>query len=505
MVEVYISGVLNTITDPMCVLFVFIGTFMGLVFGCLPGLTASMGIALLIPLTFTMDAVTAIGMMLGCYVGGMAGGAISAILLNIPGTPSAVVTTLDGHPMAAKGQANKALGWAVFASGAGSLFSWAVLVVAAPSLAALCTSFSSPEYASLALFGLTIIAAVSGKNLAKGLVAGCIGLAMSFVGVDPIWGELRFTFKNVNLMSGINLLPAMIGLYSIPQILESVSEDASKAEARKVTDYSLKSFIPPLTEWKEGATNIVRSSLIGTAIGIIPAAGANIAAFMAYDQAKRFSKDPDSFGKGNFNGIIASEASNNGVCGGALVPMMTLGIPGDAVTSVLLGGLMIQGLTPGSLLFTEHMDVVIGMFTTLLLATIFMVLIQLFAMRLFVRVLDVPTSYLNACLVVLSLVGSFALRNNMFDVGVTIFLGAVGYVMAQAKFPTAPTVLGLVLGTMFEREVRMSLYSSKGDWMIFFQRPVAAVFILLSLFFMGNSLWKAAKEIRAKKAAGKNV
>ena len=501
--SVYVSGILGTLTDPLTILYVFIGTFMGLIFGCLPGLTASMGIALLIPLTFTLDAVPAIGMMLGCYVGGMAGGAIAAILLNIPGTPSAVVTCLDGHPMAENGQANKALGWAVFSSGAGSLVSWAILVVAATSLAKLCTSFSAPEYASLALFGLTIIAAVSGKNLAKGLVAGCIGLAMSFVGVDPIWGELRFTFHNVNLMSGINLLPAMIGLYSIPQILQSVAEDGAKAEARKIDDYSLKSFVPPLKEFKEAKWNIVRSSLIGTVIGIIPAAGANIAAFMAYDQAKRFSKDPDSFGKGNYNGIIASEASNNGVCGGALVPLMTLGIPGDAVTSVLLGGLMIQGLTPGSLLFTEHMDVVIGIFTTLLLATIFMVFIQLFAMRLFVRVLDVPTNYLNACLVVLSLVGSYALRNNIFDVGITIFLGFVGYVMAQAGFPTAPTVLGLVLGTMFEREVRMALRSSHGSWMIFFQRPVACAFVIISFIFMANSLWKAWKEKKAAKAAQK--
>ncbi|MGI6028674.1 MAG: tripartite tricarboxylate transporter permease [Candidatus Heteroscillospira sp.] len=499
MFEVYVSGVLNTITDPLTMVMVFVGTFMGLVFGCLPGLTASMGIALLIPLTFTLDPVTAIGMMLGCYVGGMAGGAISAILLNIPGTPSAVVTTIDGHPMAQNGQANKALGWAVFASGAGSLVSWLILVTLAPALASLCTSFSAPEYASLALFGLTIIAAVSGKNLAKGLVAGCIGLVMSFVGVDPIWGELRFTFHNVNLMSGINLLPAMIGLYSIPQILASVCEESSNVKARKISDYSLRSFIPPWSEWKEAKWNIMRSSLIGTAIGIVPAAGANIATFLAYDQAKRFSKDPDSFGKGNYNGVIASEASNNGVCGGALVPMMTLGIPGDAVTSVLLGGLMIQGLTPGSLLFTEHMDVVIGMFTTLLVGTIFMVLIQLVAMRLFVRVLDVPTNYLNACLVVLSLVGSFALRNNLFDVAITIFLGLVGYVMARSGFPTAPTVLGLVLGTMFEREVRMALRSSHNDWSIFITRPVTCVFVVLSFIFVANSLLSAWKEKKAAK------
>lgn len=498
--QTYIQGFLNAAGDPLTLIMVFVGTFMGLIFGSLPGLTASMGIALLIPLTFTMDAVPALGVMLGCYVGGMAGGAVAAILLNIPGTPSAVMTSADGYPMAQKGQAGKALGWAVVASGWGSILSWIVLVVAAPSLAALCTSFSSPEYAALALLGLTIIAAVSGKNLVKGIIAGCLGLVLSFVGVDPIWGSLRFTFKNVNLMSGIDLLPALIGFYSIPQILQSVAEQNEEAEeARKVKDLSLKNFMPTLKEQWDAKVNIFRSSLIGTVIGIIPAAGANIAAFLAYDQAKRFSKDPESFGHGNYNGIIASEASNNGCCGGALVPLMTLGIPGDAVTSVLIGGLMIKGLTPGSLLFTEHMDVVIGMFTTFFIATIFMVLIQMVGMRLFVQVLSVPTNYLNAALVVLSLVGSFALRNNIFDVGITIVLGLLGYVMTRGGFPMPPAVLGLVLGTMFEREVRMSLYSSHGSWAIFVTRPVSLVLIIVSFGFLFNSLWGSWKDKKKQK------
>ncbi|MCI8649659.1 MAG: C4-dicarboxylate ABC transporter permease [Anaerotruncus sp.] len=497
-INAILAGVTATITDPLTLLLVFVGTFMGLIFGSLPGLTASMGIALLIPITFTLEPVPAIGMMLGCYVGGIAGGAVAAILLNIPGTPSSVVTTLDGYPMARQGRAAEALGWAVFASGFGGIISWLILVIAAPSLAVLCTSFSAPEYAALALFGLTIIAAVSGKNLAKGLIAGCIGLTLSFVGVDPIWGELRFTFHNINLMSGINLLPAMIGFYSIPQILESCTEP-NQVDTSGV-HLKLKNFVPPMKEFFGSIGNIVRSSLIGTAIGIIPAAGANIAAFLAYDQAKRFSKDPDSFGKGNYNGIIASEASNNGVCGGAMVPLMTLGIPGDAVTAVLLGGLMIQGLTPGSLLFKEHMDVVIGIFTTMFIATILMVLIQMVGMRLFVQVLNVPTNYLNAALVVLSLVGSYALRNNVFDVGITVVLGLLAYVMTRGGFPMAPCVLGLVLGTMFEREMRLALRSSHNDWSIFFTRPVACAFVIISFLFAANSLYKAYQEKKKAKA-----
>ncbi len=495
----YLQGVLHAAGGRLTLIMVFVGTFMGLVFGSLPGLTASMGIALLIPLTFTMDPVPALGVMIGCYVGGMAGGAVSAILLNIPGTPSAVMTSADGYPMALKGQAGKALGWAVVASGWGSILSWLVLVLAAPSLAALCTSFSSPEYAALALLGLTIIAAVSGKSLIKGLIAGCLGLVLSFVGVDPIWGSLRFTFKNVNLMSGIDLLPALIGFYSIPQILQSVAqENEATEEARKVKDLSLKNFMPTLREQWNAKFNIIRSSFIGTVIGIIPAAGANIAAFLAYDQAKRFSKEPETFGKGNYNGIIASEASNNGCCGGAMVPLLTLGIPGDAVTSVLIGGLMIKGLTPGSLLFSEHMDVVIGIFTTFFIATVFMVLIQMVGMRLFVQVLSIPTNYLNAALVILSLVGSFALRNNIFDVGVTILLGLAGYLLTRAGFPMPPAVLGLVLGTMFEREVRMSLYASHGNWGIFLSHPVSLVLILISAGFLVSTLFQQFRD--AKKA-----
>ncbi|HHV64990.1 MAG TPA: C4-dicarboxylate ABC transporter permease [Peptococcaceae bacterium] len=475
-----------TLSDPLTMFMVLVGTFMGLVFGALPGLTATMAVALLIPLTFTLDPVTAIGMMLGAYVGGIAGGAVSATLLNIPGTPSAVVTTLDGYPMAKQGRGAEALGWAAFASGFGSLISWLVLVLLAPALAKVCVGFASPEYAALAFFGLTIIAAVSGKSIVKGLIGGMLGMTFAFVGLDPIWGDLRFTFGNMNLMSGISIMPALIGLYSIPQILLSCTEKNTV----KNINLKLHNFVPsPKKIWKS-KVNIIRSSIIGTIIGIIPATGGNIAAFMSYDQAKRFSKDPDSFGKGNPDGVIASEAANNGVCGGALVPLMTLGIPGDSVTAVLLGGLLIHGLTPGPALFVEHYDIVIGIFTTLLVATIMMVLLQLVGIKLFVRILSVPVNYLSAGLVILSIVGSYALRSNIFDVGLTIALGILGYFMARADYPVAPVVLGLVLGGMFEREVRLALRLSDGSLSIFFTRPVACVIVLIAFAVITSNIIK---------------
>ncbi|WP_302327164.1 tripartite tricarboxylate transporter permease [Enterocloster lavalensis] len=481
-----------TFFNPMILLIVAAGTFLGLVFGALPGLSATMGVALLIPLTFTMDTTSAFGMMLGTYIGGMAGGAVSATLLNIPGTPSAVVTCLDGYPMAKQGRGAEALGWAAFASGFGSIVSWFLLVTLSPVLAGLCTSFGPPEYAALAFFGLTIIAAVSGKSLIKGLIAGIVGVILSFVGTDPIWGDLRFTFGNINLMTGVSTIPAMIGLYSIPQIIISCTGKGNPhVDAREL---KLKNFLPSFKKIWEQKWNIIRSSIIGTGIGIIPATGGNIASFIAYDQTKRFSKHPDEFGNGAYEGVIASEAANNGVCGGALIPMMTLGIPGDSVTAALMGGLIIHGLRPGPALFADSPQVVSEIFATVLMATILMVLIQCVGIKLFVRILNVPVHYLNAALVILSLVGSFALRSNFFDVILTLMIGLFGYLMIRGGFPTAPIVLGLVLGSMFEGEFRRALKLSHGSMTIFFKRPVSCVFILIGLAVIGNACLKAWKK-----------
>lgn len=475
----YFSMVVEILTDPLALLWTFVGTFMGLVFGSLPGLTATMGVALLVPLTFSFPTVHALGMMLGVYVGGIAGGAVAAVLLNIPGTPSAVVTTIDGYPMAQKGQAAKALGWAATASFFGGFISWLLLATVAPQVAKVALRFGPPEYAALALFGLMIIASVSGKSLIKGVISGLIGVWLATFGVDPIMGDLRFTFGNVNLMSGIAVMPALIGFYAIPQILRGLSEEQTMEMHTK--PLNLSNFIPTLKEVWRHKLNIVRSSIIGTIIGIIPATGGNIASFIAYDQAKRFSKQPEEFGNGCPDGVIASEAANNGVTGGALIPLLTLGIPGDSVTAVLLGGLMIHGLRPGPELFTKTPHIVMGIFTTLLIANFFMWLIQSVGIKFFVRILKIPNYFLAPMLVVLAVVGSYALRNSLFDVWITLLLGLFGYLMLQGGFPMAPTVLGLVLGPMLESELRRSLILSGGDWTVFFTRPISAVFIGLSL------------------------
>ncbi len=493
--SVVVQAVLATVANPYTLFLVVAGTFLGLVFGSLPGLTSTMGVAILIPLTFTLEPVDAMGMMLGTYIGGMAGGAVSATLLNIPGTPSAIVTCLDGHPMVQQGRGAEALGWAAFSSGWGSLVSWVLLVTISPLLARLCTSFGSPEYAALAFFGLTIIAAISGKSILKGVIAGIFGITLSFVGVDPIWGELRFTFGSIDLMGGISTIPAMIGLFSIPQILRScTARDNARVDSK---DLKLSKFVPSFREMWRQKWAILRASVIGVGIGIIPATGGNIGSFIAYDQAKRFSKHPETFGKGNYEGIIASEAANNGVCGGALVPMLTLGIPGDSVTAVLLGGLMIHGLRPGPALFSDTPDIVVGIFTTILVATIAMVLIQMVGIKLFVRILNIPVHYLSGILVVLSLVGSFALRSNFFDVLLTLGIGLFGYFFVKAGFPSAPVVLGLVLGSMFEGEIRRALRLSSGNPSIFFTRPISCVILLMGGGVIVSQVIKTYKEAQA--------
>ncbi len=480
------------ISDPYCMAMCFVGTFMGLVFGTLPGLTATMGIALLIPLSYTMDPVLALGMMIGCYVGGIAGGAVSSILLNIPGTPSAIVTAFDGYPMMLKDRGAEAMGWAAFSSGFGGMFGWVVLAFFSPYLARLCTNFSCVEYASLAFLGLMLISSVTGDNLAKGIVSAMLGIFLSMVGIDLEWGDLRFTFGSYNLMGGINLLPVMVGIYSVPQILKICNE----VDTVKTIKVKFSNFIPKLKDIWAAKICLLRTSLIGTIIGIIPATGANIACFLSYDLTKRFSKDPDSFGKGNHLGVISSEAANNAVCGGAMVPLLTLGIPGDGVTAILLGGLMIHDIQPGPQLYTSNYNLIIGIFTCMLVCTLMMVAIQMIGIKFFIRILSVPNNFLVTGITVMAVIGSFALRNNTFDIWICLVLGTFGYLMGRAQFPIAPAVLGLVLGSMFEKETRTALTLSHYDWLVFLKRPVPCILIIVAVSF---AAWTVISNLKKKR------
>jgi putative tricarboxylic transport membrane protein len=467
----------DVLTEPVGLALILFGVVVGFIFGATPGLTATMGVALFIPLTFPLEADLAIGMMVALYCGSMAGGAIPAILLNIPGTPSAVITTLDGYPMAKKGQAAKAYGWALVASIVGGLVSWVCLVTLAPALAQLALKLGPAEYAATAFLAMTIIASIVPGQLLKGALAVVIGLALSVVGLDQITGEGRWTFDTLALMRGVDMMPALIGLLVIPELLSSMFERHGKARL----PYDLSNFLPTLREWSRQAVNNIRSALIGVCIGIVPALGGSVGSLIAYDQAKRLDKDRDQYGKGTPGGVVASEAANNGVTGGALIPLLTLGIPGDTVTAMLLGGLTIHGLQPGPRLFETSGPIVWHILAAILIANLLIIAVGVIGFRFFVRVLDVPRHLLIPALFVLAVVGTYALSNQVFDVMVMLALGAVGFLMMLASIPVYPAVIGVILGPLLESEMRRALVISGGDWSTFVTRPGSAVILAVAI------------------------
>jgi len=473
------------------------GTVLGIVFGALPGLTAAMGIAVLLPLTYDMPPVMGFGMLLGTYCGAISGGSIAATLLNIPGTPASVATTLDAYPMARKGEAGRALGIAIVASFIGGLFSSIVLSLAAPPIAEFALKFGAAEYFSLAVFGLTIIASVSGKSLIKGIIAGLIGVFVSLVGLDPTTGSARYTFGEMSLLSGVAFLPALIGLFAVGQVLTD-AEEALQAKGvqiqQQVSGVYLR-FSAVLRRWRI----VLSSCIIGTTVGAIPGAGGSVASFLAYDQARRLSKTPELFGTGHDEGVVASETSNNAMTGGAIIPTITLGVPGEAAAAVLMGGLMIHGLRPGPLLFTEQADIVYGIFMAFFLANIFMMVFQFVGIKLFVRVLAVPRRFLIPVILLFCVIGSFGVSGNIFDVYLLLVFGILGFFLNKYGYGTAPVVLGMILGTMAETEFRKGMIMFEGDGTVFFTRPISALFLGLALVSVLIPLYQKWRDARGKR------
>ncbi len=473
------------ILHPLHFPFLVLGVALGIIVGALPGLTASVGIILLLPFVFYLDVSTAMVMLCGAFCGGIYGGSISAILISTPGTPSAAATVLDGYPLAQKGEAGKAIGVATIASTTGGIISTFCLMFFAPKLARVALKFGPEEYFALTVFGLTVIASVAGKSLTKGLISGFFGLLIATVGLDPVEGYARYSFDIPNLMAGFSLLPVLIGLFAISQIfvqLEGVDKKVKRFEQR------IGKVLPSLKELKKLFTIIISSSFLGTFIGIIPGTGGAIASFLAYNEAKRWSKDPDSFGKGNIAGIAAPEAANNGTTGGAMVPLLTLGIPGDVVTAVMLGCLLLVGLRPGPLLFRENPDVVSAIFAGLMLANVLILILGVLSVRLFPKVLKVPPSILFPIIFTLCFLGSFSLNNSTYDMFIALVFGVIGYVMHKTGFPAAPVVLGVILGPIAEDVLARALIISHGDWSVLFKSPIAIFFYVISTLSVVYSL-----------------
>jgi putative tricarboxylic transport membrane protein len=475
MIEAFLSVLVGVLADPSRLALILFSTLAGIVLGALPGISSTMALAVLLPFSFAMGAQTAIFFLMGIFYGSVYGGSVSAILLNIPGTPGSMVTQLDGYPMARKGRAGEALTFALAASTFGGVFGLVALVIFAPLLASAALAFQSPEYAVIMVFGLSMLAYASPGSTFLAILAGIIGLIIGTVGLDPVTNFARLDFDVPRLMGGINLIPVVVGLFGFAEILRLLEQTPPPGQSVG----RIGRIFPNWRDLRGTVTTAVRSSFFGVLVGIIPAAGSAVAVSVAYAQEKRLYKDKETFGDGNPRGVVAAEAGNNACVGGALTPMMTLGIPGDTMTAVLIGALLIHGLRPGPELFTQNPEFVATVYVALLLAILATLIWALIAMRGFARVLSAPPRVLLTLILMLCVVGSYSVQNSTFDILVMICAGVVGYLMNKVGMPTAPIVFGLVLGPILEENLRRSLIVYR-DWSIFIQRPISATLLAIS-------------------------
>lgn len=486
-----IEGLISVL-DPMSILLCFLGVVIGIIFGSIPGLTSTMAVALCLPLTYGMSPLNGIAMLIALYVGGTSGGLISAILLKIPGTPSSVATTFDGSPMAERGEAGKALGIGIFYSFLGTVLSILALIFIAPQLAKVALKFGPQEYFAICLFALTMIGSMTGKNVWKGLLAGVIGITFSLFGRASVGSALRFTFGFESLENGFSQLPLMIGLFAVAEVIVVAAEGINPDKAQ-IKEAKLHGFGLSMKEFIEQLPNFIRSSLIG----ILPGIGGATSNIIAYTVAQQRSKYPEKFGTGIIDGLVAFETSNNASIGGALIPMLTLGIPGDTVTAIILGGLTLHGITPGPLLFRNSGVLVYGVFGAFILSTILMLIVEYGGIRIFTKVLAVPKYILLPVVLVLCIVGTYGTNHDMFDVWTALFFGILGYFMTMHNFPKAPMILGFVLGPIVETNLLRGLMYTDGNLWEFFETPIAAVFIGISAIV---AAWNIIKQFVKKES-----
>jgi putative tricarboxylic transport membrane protein len=475
-------------------LLIFFGVVVGIIFGAIPGLTAAVAIALCLPVTYGLDAVRGLSLLCALFVGGISGGLISAILLNIPGTPSSIATTFDGVPMAKNGEAGKALGVGILYSFLGTILGVVVLIFLAPPIANFALKFAPYEYFAVSLFALTLVGSLSSKGkLVYGLIAACLGMSIGMVGAAPIDSLQRFSFGSFELSLGFKLISVLIGFYAIPEVIASAKEKINLSEV-DVTRFEIHGFGISMSEFITQIPNFLKSSIIGLVIGILPAIGSGTSNILAYGAVKDSSKYPEKFGTGIIDGVIASESSNNAGIGGALITLLTLGIPGDAVTAMMLGGFMMQGIIPGPMLIRTNGSLVYSIFGALIIASIFMLIIEFGGIRLFVKLLKIKKGILLPVVVCLCMVGSFALNNRAFDTYAMIFCGLLGLVFSKMEIPVPPVILGFILGPILETNLRRGLQLSRGNFLPFVSRPICIFFLALTVLSMVLTLVRSNKK-----------
>ena len=495
----YIVPALQNLFTFQNLLWINLGVFIGSVFASIPGLTVILCIILFLPFTYQMSAIPGMMFLLGIYCAGGYGGSVSAILINTPGTPHAAATMLDGYPLNQKGRTKAALKIALYASTFGGIFSAFVLLFLAPQVAKVAAQLGTAEYFLVCLFGLTIIAGISGASMCKGIIAACLGLLISCIGSDPMSSRARLTFGVERLYLGLDLAICLIGLFALVQVLSK----AELKEDRLIMDTSKLKDGGKITreEKKRMALPMLVSSIIGTIIGIIPGTGASMASWFSYDRARAMSKHKEEFGHGSVEGIAAAESANNAVTGATLIPLLTLGIPGDGCVAIMLSALMINGLNPGLSLFTEQGDIMYAIMLGLILVNLFMFIQGKFLTNLFAKIVSVPQEILTPIIVVFCFAGAFSVNKSYFDVGVTLVFCAIAWLLRKINFPAVPILLGLVLGKMTETNFRRALQLSRGSASIFFSSPYCIVFIALTVLVVASVLYAKFKEGR-KKADG---
>lgn len=463
-----------------------LGTILGIVLGAMPGIGSTVAVAIVLPFTLTMSQAPAIILLLAVYAGSVYGGSIAAILINTPGTPQSAATCLDGYPMAKRGDAGLALGWATIASVIGGLASAVVLIFAAPQLAAVALEFGPIETFALILLGMTCIVSVSTGSVVKGLMAGMIGIFLSTVGGDPILGEMRFTFDNWQLFAGFNLLAVVIGVFALSEVFVRASAPISKVSEL----VAFKGIVlPSWSLWKGRLRNLGKSVLIGNVIGVLPGTGAATAAFISYAEGRRSSPNRERFGKGEPDGIVSSEAANNAVTGGALVPTMALGIPGDAITAVMLATLTLHGITPGPKLVDDNPTLIAAIFAGFFIINLLLLPLGMLLSRVAAPILRVREAFMMTAIVILCALGIYFVRGNPFDLLVMGAAGVVGFLLRRQGFPMAPLVIGMVLGPTLELTLRQGLILTDGSFLAFFTgHPIALVLVIAALLALSLPL-----------------
>jgi len=467
--------------DPVAIGLCFAGVVAGLMFGAMPGVSSTMALAVMLPLTYAMSPEHAMMLMIAVFFSSVYAGSVSAILLNIPGTPGAMMTLLDGHPMAKQGRAGEAMTYALVASIAGGLFGWVFLAMVAPVIAQYALAFGSPEYAAVVFFGLVLVAYAASGDTLRGLVAGVLGLMLGVVGRDSVTDVPRFTFGHPVLESGIDIIPLAIGLFGISEALAAIDSRPSQESS---TLARLGRLMPPWRSLLAEVPATLRSSAIGAFVGAIPAAGSAVAVAVAYSFEKRLSRNPEKFGTGLPRGVVAPEAANNACVGGSMIPMMTLGIPGDSITAVLMGVLLLHGLRPGPGLFESQPEFVSTIYIALLLAIIVTAVVAATAgLRIYNRVLLLPRRVLFTAVMLLCLLGAFSVRNSLFDVWVALLSGGAGYALVRLGVPILPLAFGVVLGPILEENLRRTLMIHR-DWTVFIERPISLAMLLIALLVL---------------------